>query len=433
MTGRMAFRLNYRGVFTGAGGPCLIDKERLTLPGMLQKQGYTTALFGKWHIGMSFSDQEGHPIHKNGLEGVKRIDYSRAVPDAPIHRGFDHFFGTVCCPTTDWLYAYMIGDRITVPPTKQLDKSTLPTHEWSLDCRPGMVAPGFDLEEVDMVFLEKSLQFLDNHAKKIPSKPFFLFHSLQAVHLPSFPSSEFQGKTEAGPHGDFIFEFDHVVGRLVKKLAELGLSENTLVIVSSDNGPEVGTTLNMRTIYEHDGARPWRGLKRDNWEGGHRVPMVARWPGKIKAGTRTNQTACLTDLMATFAALTGAELPNNAAEDSFNLLPVLLGQAKKPVREFTLHQTMSLALAIRKGDWKYLDHQGSGGNNYVRNKKLKLYLLPENAPNAPGQLYNLAKDPGETNNLYEQNPEIVQELKSQLEKFKSSGRSAPIVTVEPSE
>lgn len=189
----------------------------------------------------------------------------------------------------------------------------------------------------------------------------------------------------------------------------------------------------MRTIYEHDGARPWRGLKRDNWEGGHRVPMVARWPGKIKAGTRTNQTACLTDLMATFAALTGAELPNNAAEDSFNLLPVLLGQAKKPVREFTLHQTMSLALAIRKGDWKYLDHQGSGGNNYVRNKKLKLYLLPENAPNAPGQLYNLAKDPGETNNLYEQNPEIVQELKSQLEKFKSSGRSAPIVTVEPSE
>jgi arylsulfatase A-like enzyme len=433
MTGRMAFRLNYRGVFTGAGGPCLIDKERLTLPGMLQKQGYTTALFGKWHIGMSFSDQEGHPIHKNGLEGVKRIDYSRAVPDAPIHRGFDHFFGTVCCPTTDWLYAYMIGDRITVPPTKQLDKSTLPTHEWSLDCRPGMVAPGFDLEEVDMVFLEKSLQFLDNHAKKIPSKPFFLFHSLQAVHLPSFPSSEFQGKTEAGPHGDFIFEFDHVVGRLVKKLAELGLSENTLVIVSSDNGPEVGTTLNMRTIYEHDGARPWRGLKRDNWEGGHRVPMVARWPGKIKAGTRTNQTACLTDLMATFAALTGAELPNNAAEDSFNLLPVLLGQAKKPVREFTLHQTMSLALAIRRGDWKYLDHQGSGGNNYVRNKNLKPYLLPENAPNAPGQLYNLAKDPGETNNLYEQNPEIVQELKSQLEKFKSSGRSAPIVTVEPSE
>jgi arylsulfatase A-like enzyme len=426
MTGRMAFRLNYRGVFTGVGGPCLIGKDRLTLPGMLREQGYTTALFGKWHIGMTFFDKEGQAINKNGLDAVKRVDYTRAVPDAPIHRGFDHFFGTVCCPTTDWLYAYMDGDRISVPPTKQLDKSTLPTHEWSFDCRPGLIAPGFDLEEVDMVFLEKSLQFLDNHAKKIPKKPFFLFHSLQAVHLPSFPGHEFQGKTDAGPHGDFIFEFDYVVGKLLKKLDELGLSENTLVIVSSDNGPEVGTVLNMREKHEHDGARPWRGMKRDNWEGGHRVPMVARWPGRIKAGTKTGQTTCLTDLMATCAAITGARLPNDAAEDSFNILPVLLGEAKNPVRDFTLHQTMSLALAIRKGDWKYLDHKGSGGNNYARNKNLKALVLPEKAPDAPGQLYNLAKDPGEKNNLYHQHPEIVKELKAKLEEFKTSGRSAPI-------
>ncbi|HJM63335.1 MAG TPA: sulfatase-like hydrolase/transferase, partial [Roseibacillus sp.] len=195
MTGRMAFRLNYRGVFTGVGGPCLIEKERLTLPGMLKKQGYRTALSGKWHIGMTFFDKDGKAINKNGLEAVRRVDYSRPVPDGPVHRGFDHFFGTVCCPTTDWLYAYMEGDRIPVPPTGQVDKSKLPKHEWSFDCRPGLVAPGFDLEEVDMVFLEKSLQFLDQHAKKIPRKPFFLFHSLQAVHLPSFPGRDFKGKT----------------------------------------------------------------------------------------------------------------------------------------------------------------------------------------------------------------------------------------------
>ncbi|MBG70750.1 MAG: arylsulfatase, partial [Roseibacillus sp.] len=166
MTGRMAFRLNYRGVFTGVGGPCLIEKDRLTLPAMLQQQGYTTALFGKWHIGMTFFDEKGEAINKNGLEAVRRVDYSRPVPDGPIHRGFDHFFGTVSCPTTDWLYAYMENDRIPVPPTQLVDKSKLPKHAWSFDCRPGLVAPDFDLEEVDMVFLEKSLQFLDTHVKK---------------------------------------------------------------------------------------------------------------------------------------------------------------------------------------------------------------------------------------------------------------------------
>ena len=424
MTGRMAFRLNYAGVFTGVGGPCLISKDRLTLPGMLREQGYETAMFGKWHIGMSFLDKNGEAINANGLDAVKRVDYSRAVPDAPTHRGFDHFFGTVCCPTTDWLYAFMDGDRIPVPPTKLVDKSKLPTHEWSFDCRPGLVAPDFDLEEVDMVFLQKSLEFLDRHAEKKPDKPFFLFHSLQAVHLPSFPGKDFQGKTSAGPHGDFIFEFDHVVGQLLEKLNSLGLDENTLVIVTSDNGPEVGTVINMRGMHQHDGARPWRGMKRDNWEGGHRVPMIARWPGKIEAGATADQTVCLTDVMATCASIVDVDLPNDAAEDSFNILPVLLGQTNEEVRDFTLHQTISLALSIRKGDWKYLDHSGSGGNNYSRGN-LKQFDLPNSAPNAPGQLYNLKTDPGETTNLYNERPEIVKDLKAQLEAFRKNGRSAP--------
>ena len=423
MTGRMAFRLNYRGVFTGVGGPCLIEKERLTLPAMLQQQGYTTALFGKWHIGMTFFDKEGQAINRNGLEAVRRVDYSRPVPDGPVHRGFDHFFGTVCCPTTDWLYAYMQGDRIPIPPTRQVDKSNLPKHEWSFDCRPGLVAPDFDLEEVDMVFLEKSLQFLDTHAEKSPEKPFFLFHSLQAVHLPSFPGRDFKGKTKAGPHGDFIFQFDHIIGKLLEKLEELDLTKDTLVIVSSDNGPEVGTVIHMRNKFQHDGARPWRGVKRDNWEGGHRVPMVARWPGRIKAGSRTSQTVCLTDLMATCAAITGAKLPPSAAEDSFNILPALLGQDDKPIREYTLHQTISLALAIRNGDWKYLDHKGSGGNRY--GGALQKYAIADSAPEVPGQLYNLSSDPGEKNNLVSDKPAIARALKAKLEEFKSTGRSAP--------
>jgi arylsulfatase A-like enzyme len=426
LTGRMAFRTGMRGVFTGVGGPCMIEPQRLTLPEMLRDKGYATAMFGKWHVGMTFFDKQGRPINENGLDAVKRVDYSRPVPDAPIHRGFDEFYGTVCCPTTDWLYAYMDGDRIPVPPNGIVDRSPLPKHPYSRDCRPGMIAPGYDLEEVDLVFLEKSRQFLHRHVKEHPDQPFFLLHCAQAVHLPSFAADRFKGKTQAGPHGDFIFELDWIVGQLMKTLDELGVADNTLVMFSSDNGPEVTSVINMRKDQGHDGARPWRGMKRDQWEGGHRVPLIARWPDRIKPGTTTDQTTNLCDVMATCAAVVGAELPNDAAEDSYNMLPALLGKAgDKPIHRYTLHQTISLALAIRRGPWKYLDHKGSGGNRYT-GKALKPFALPEKAPDAPGQLYNLETDPGETTNLYFEHPDIVKELKAKLDKYVATGRSAPL-------
>ena len=171
LTGRMAFRNGMKGVFTGAGGPDLIEDRRLTLPQLLKNQGCRTAMFGKWHIGLTFLDQVGNPIHENGLEAVQRIDYERPIPDGPLDRGLDKFFGTACCPTTDWLHAWIDGDHIPVPPTQIVDKANLPTHEWSFDCRPGMIAPDFDLEEVGMVFLEKSKAFLEEHTKKSRDQP----------------------------------------------------------------------------------------------------------------------------------------------------------------------------------------------------------------------------------------------------------------------
>ena len=426
LTGQMAFRIGMGGVFTGVGGPCLIEEGRLTLPQMLREKGYATACFGKWHVGMTFFDKNGNAINKNGLEAVKRVDFSRAISGGPIDRGFDQFFGTACCPTTDWLYAYIDGDRVPVPPTGIVDRTGLPKHPYSKDNRPGMIAPDFDLEEVDLVFLEKSKKFLEQHVKSNPDQPFFLFHSAQVVHLPSFPADRFKGKTNAGPHGDFIFENDYIVGELMKTIQRLGLADNTLVIFSSDNGPEVTTTINMRDDHKHDAARPWRGMKRDQWEGGHRVPFIARWPGKIKPASTSSQMISLTDVMATCAAIVRAELPENAAEDSYNILSVLRGkQGDKPLRKYLLQQTISLALSIRRGPWKLLDHKGSGGNRYERNPRLKKYIIQDTAPDAPGQLYNLDSDPGETINLYFQQPEIVKELKNQLEKYKSSGRSAP--------
>jgi arylsulfatase A-like enzyme len=426
LTGRMAFRTGNRTIFTGAGGPDMIEDGRLTLPEMLRQQGYATAMFGKWHLGLTFSDSLGKPILQGGLNAIRRIDFSRPIPDAPIHRGFDQFFGTACCPTTDWLYAFIDGDRVPVPPTRLIDTSLLPKNPYTEDCRAGMIAPDFEMEEIDLIFLNKSLRFLDEHAAKSPQKPFFLFHSTQAVHLPSLPGKAFQGKTQAGPHGDFIAEFDHVVGALLAKLDDLGIADQTLVILTSDNGPEVPTVVNMRKDYRHDGARPWRGVKRDQWEGGHRVPFIARWPAKIAAHQGTAQTTSLTDVMATCAAITGARLPNSSAEDSFDMLPVLLGKdGGKPVRDFTLHQTWTLELAIRQGDWKYLDHRGSGGNRYDEGSQLAPFILPETTPDAPGQLYNLAEDPGETNNLYHRQPDIVKQLKARLDQAKAAGRSAP--------
>ena len=426
MTGQMAFRVPRGGsVFTGAGGPSLIAPDRLTLPKLLRDAGYSTACIGKWHIGMTFYDSEGQPIHKGGLDAVKRIDYSRPISGGPIDCGFDQFFGTACCPTTDWLYTFIDGNRVPHPPTRQVDRGPLPKHPYANDNRPGMISADFDLEEVDIAFLEKSKTFLESHAKESPDKPFFLFHSTQAVHLPSFPGDQFKGKTSSGPHGDFIFELDYVVGELLQTLERLGVANNTVVLFSSDNGPEVPTVYHMRKDHDHDGARPWRGVKRDNWEGGHRVPFIVRWPGRVKAGSTSNQITSLTDVVATVAAIIGAELPGDAGEDSYNMLPALLGSDEGPIRDYLLQQGFGgrRYLAIRRGKWKYLAHQGSGGNRYENHKLLSEYELPNTQPDAPGQLYDLEADPGETNNLYFERREIVDQLNSLLEDSIKTGRS----------
>lgn len=426
LTGRMCFRTGRSRVFSGVGGPCLIEKDRLTLPAILKTKGYSTALFGKWHVGMSFFDKEGERISDQGLKGVKQIDYSRPVGGSPIEFGFDEFYGTVCCPTTDWLYAYIDGDRIPVPPTNQIDKSKLPRHPYANDCRPGMIAPNFDLEKVDLVFLEKSKAFLKEQVKKSPGKPFFLMHSMQAVHLPSFPAKQFQGKSGSGPHGDFIYQMDWIVGELMKTIESLEIAENTIVMFGSDNGPEVPSVIAMRRDHGHDGAKPWRGVKRDQWEGGHRTPFIVKWPGVVKPGSTTDEIVSLTDVFATCAKTVGAKFPANAGEDSFDLSPVLQGEKrKKPIRPYLLQQTFAMKLSIRQGDWKYIDHKGSGGNNYEKENEWSMgqFAIRDTDPKAPGQLYNLKEDPGETINLYSKYPRVVTKLKGLLEESKKSGRT----------
>jgi len=428
LTGQMPFRIPNGGrVFEGVGGPSLIAPGRLTLPAMLRANGYATAAVGKWHLGLTFFDKDGNPVRGNGVEAVKRVDFSRRIVGGPVDNGFDTFFGTACCPTTDWLYAFIENDRIPVPPTGLIDKSKLPKHPYANDCRAGLIATNFPMEEVDLVFLKKSREFLERHIRQSPDKPFFLYHACQAVHLPSFAAPQFKGATKAGPHGDFIYELDYIVGELLNTLDKLGIATNTLVIFTSDNGPEVTSVVHMRADYDHDGARPWRGMKRDQWEGGHRIPFIVRWPGYVKPGTTCSQIISLTDIMATVAAIIGAKLPADAAEDSFDMLPALLGKESVPVRPYLITQAFGgvKTLSIRRGNWKYLDHPGSGGNRYENNPELKPFIIPENAPGAPAQLYNLETDHGETKNLYYERQDIVKELKALLEQSKASGRSRP--------
>ena len=425
MTGQMAFRVPNGGrVFDGVGGPSLIEPDRLTLPALLRTNGYTTACVGKWHVGLTFFDQDVKPVQGHGVEAVRRVDFSHRIVGGPVDHGFDSFYGTACCPTTDWLYAFIENDRVPVPPTHVVDKSTLSNHAYAQDCRPGLIAPDFPMEEVDLVFLRKSREFLERHVRTAPDKPFFLFHSAQAVHLPSFAAPQFQGKSQAGPHGDFILQLDWVVGELLATLEKLGVADNTLVLFTSDNGPEVTTVVHMRADHGHDPARPWRGMKRDQWEGGHRVPLLVRWPVRVKPGSTTEQLASLTDVMATVAAMIGFKLPERSAEDSFNLLPVLLGQDASPIRPYLLTQGFQgeRTLAIRRGPWKYLDHSGSGGNRYATSPELKHLHVPDAAP---ASLYHLDNDPGETRNLLSAHPEVAAELRSLLEQSKASGRSAP--------
>ena len=425
LTGQMPFRVPNGGrVFSGAGGPSLIADERLTLPEMLRDAGYATACIGKWHLGLTFRDADGEAIHASGPDAAGRIDFTRRIEGGPLDHGFDTFFGTACCPTTDWLYCFIEGDRVPTPPARPLDKSRLPKHPYANDCRPGRVAPDFDMERVDLQFLERSQAWLRRHAAESPGRPFFLFHSTQAVHLPSFPAAEFQGATTAGPHGDFIAELDFVVGSLLDTLDGLSLRDDTLVIFTSDNGPEVPTAHYMRRDHGHDGAAPWRGLKRDNWEGGHRVPFLAAWPRAIEGGSVRDDLVSLTDVTATLADVLGVDLPGDAAEDGFSLLPTLRGEG--PVgRPYVLFQGFrgGQSLGLRQGQWKYLNHGGSGGNDYATHPLLSEYRLDEPTAEAAEQLYDLAADPGETRNLAAERPEVTRRLRELLAASVRSGRT----------
>ncbi len=402
LTGRYCWRTRLkREVFGGYDRP-LIEPQRLTAGSLLQQKGYETACIGKWHLGLGWATKDGS---EPGLEHEDKVDFNWPISGGPVELGFDYFFGTAACSTTDPPYVFIENDKALSIPNKIMP-------DWMEGDR-GLMAADWKQEDVDPIYIEKSIGFIENHRKNHAGQPFFLSLPLSAPHAPWLPPDFVKGKSSAGPRGDQVVLVDWCVGQIVETLQRLNLTENTLLIVTSDNGPRIGTN-------GHKSSGNFRGYKSHIWEGGHRIPFIARWPGKIKAGIVSDEVICLADLMATAADIVDAELPDNAGEDSYNILPALLNQRyEAPIREAIVHHSVWGVFAIRQGAWKLiLDTRGSGGWVEPRDD--------DPVPGAPGQLYNLDLDPGERNNLRDKYPEIVKRLRGLLEKYKREGRSRPV-------
>ena len=419
LTGRYCWRTALRRSVLWPWDPPLIEECRLTLPGMLRQHGYETACIGKWHLGWDWplpgdrfitDEFSGHTIPRDQRQAFgERINFRRATRGGPTDRGFDFYFGDDVPNFPP--YCFIENDR-----TVGLPKASKPPEMFGHD---GPALAAWDLSLVLPTLAQQAARFIDQQVEQ-PDRPFFLYMPLTAPHTPIAPSPHFIGKSEAGWYGDFVHQVDWTVAQVLSALDRGGLAENTLVIFTSDNGSPQrdGENMNGATgsvkAFGHDPSRPWRGMKSDAWEGGHRVPFIARWPGRIDAGQTSDEPIVLTDLMRTIANVIEHELPQDAAEDSFDVGPVLFGHSSgPPVRDHMIHHSGGGLFAIRQGTWKLILGKGSGG--FTR------YHPPEEAP--AGQLYDLSSDPTERDNLYTEYPEIVERLSELLRRYQQDGRT----------
>jgi arylsulfatase A-like enzyme len=412
LTGRYAWRGSLKqGVLQGFS-PALLEPGRPTVASFLREHGYTTAIFGKWHLGLDWVRTGAQP---------ENVDYTQPFGGGPTAHGFDRFFGlsaSLDMPP----YAWLADDRTPTVPTGRLTDSPAPKL-W----RAGPIAPDFKLEDVQPRLTATAIAYLAERAAAKDGKPFFLYLPLASPHTPILPTAAFAGKTHATSYGDFVTQVDADVGAILAALARDGLASNTLVIVSSDNGFAPAADVPAHARVHHDPSAGYRGYKSDLFEGGHRIPFIARWPGQIPAGTTSGALVEQLDLFATCAELVGAKIPTDAAEDSVSFLPLLRGQTAAGARTDLISHSAEGRFAIRDGRWKLLLWPGSGGwssptptpSLWLKTEATDLASLP------PFQLYDLTADPAETNNLAAAHPEIVQRLGHRLRRTIEEGRSTP--------
>jgi len=411
LTGRYAWRTRLQRNVIGPFAPPLIGPRQLTVAEMLRKQGYTTACIGKWHLGWNWP--------KAGPGGQR--DFSQPITEGPTTRGFDFYFGTDVPNYPP--YCFLKNDR-----TVGIPSVPAPVGKESFNIAGPMIA-GWKLEEVLPQLEKQAIDFVENASRG--DRPFFLYLPLTSPHYPVVPARGYQGKSKVGEYGDFVMQTDDLVGKILAALKRTSIAENTLVIFTSDNGPEVTGEVKPGVYdrlkqFGHASMGPLRGVKRDSWEGGHRVPFIARWPGKIAAGSRSDQIVCHVDLMATLAHLVDCPLPEDAGGDSMSFLDTLLAkQPSKPIRETLITHSAQGNFAIRQRDWVLIlaptgdDNRKQGEPDWFQNER---GYRPHKSP---GELYHLGKDPTQKENLYESEPARVREMARMLETCVNEGRSTP--------
>ncbi|HAV12658.1 MAG TPA: arylsulfatase [Opitutae bacterium] len=384
MTGRYSWRTSLqRGVVKGFA-PNLIAEDRPTVASFLKKQGYHTAIIGKWHLNFQYVDPVSGEVLD--LEDWKQgPPVGSMIPDGPLTRGFDYYHGF---HHARHMKAVIANDRV-------LEQDA----------------------EINMLprLAEKAVEYIDQRAQDTSEQPFFLYLPLGSPHTPIVPSAEWQGKSELGSYGDFVMQTDAALGAVIEALHRNGMTENTLLIYTSDNGCSKAAKIDALRNKGHLVSAQFRGSKADLWEGGHRVPFIVRWPGMVEAATLTDQLICLTDFFATVVDIIGAELPAGSCEDSVSFLPSFSGQPVISERKSIIHHSISGHFSYREDKWKLLLARGSGG--WTSPKESEAKTAPE------AQLYNLDADPSEAKNLYQSHPEIANRLLHQLESYVFSGRS----------
>ncbi|MCB0628264.1 MAG: sulfatase-like hydrolase/transferase [Saprospiraceae bacterium] len=400
LTGRYAWRSSLQNGVSWSWDPPLIPSDRQTVADLLKAKNYHTACIGKWHLGLGW-----------GKDSTGQIDMTLPIAGGPNELGFDYFYGITASLDIP-PYVYIQDDRITATAIDTIEAMTGKAF-W----RKGPVGNDFKHEEVLPVLTEKAVSYIRDRSQT--GQPFFLYFPLPAPHTPILPTAEYQGKSGTNAYGDFVLMVDDVVGQIRASLDELGITDNTLLIFTSDNGCSPMADFEELAAFGHDPSGIFRGNKADIFEGGHRIPFLAQWPAMIPQNSRYEGTVCLTDLMASCAAIVGDSLTMGEGEDSVNLLPVLSGGKNEPVREATVHHSINGSFAIRQGKWKLNFCPGSGGWSAPRPEEARKMNLPS------VQLYDIVADPSEQHNLAAEEPEVTARLTTLMEQYIRDGTSRP--------
>ncbi|MCK9478546.1 MAG: arylsulfatase [Firmicutes bacterium] len=407
LTGRYNWRSRLKSGVLGGYSSALIEKERMTVATLLKESGYKTACIGKWHLGMNWKFEKD-VVENSGYGAVEGVDYTSAIQNGPTANGFDYFYG-ISASLDMPPYVYIENDKVVQLPDRETEG--LGMEFW----RKGPTAPDFKHSEA----LPKLTQRVLDKIEEYKDEAFFIYFPLTAPHTPILPSDEFVGKSETNSYGDFVLMCDDVVGKVISKLEEKNILDNTIVVFTSDNGCSPAACIEELAAVGHNPSYIFRGYKADIYEGGHRIPLIIQWNDKISNASVCNETVCLVDFMATVADVVGYRLPASAAVDSFSNLPAWMGKNHgTPLREAVVHHSIDGSFSIRKGKWKLEMCPGSGGWGYPK---------PGEEPNEfpKIQLYDLESDISEKDNVQSKHPQVVIELKELLIKYIKNGRSTP--------